>query len=70
MKSKVFATNIEWDTNGEDFINDEITDLPTIVEIPSGVDSDAFADYLSDEYGFCVFGFDIEEVYLFNKVKE
>lgn len=52
--------NIEWDTDGE------IVDLPTevIIENPTeemldavGGFDDVFADYLSDKYGFCVFGF-------------
>ena len=58
MKIKLY--NIEQDTDGE------IVDLPTevIIENPTeemydavGGFDDVLADYLSDEYGFCVFGF-------------
>lgn len=48
-----FATNIKWDTDGEDI------DLPTRVEIPYDIDDDEIADMLSDEFGFCVYGFDV-----------
>ena len=53
--------NIEWDTDGE-----VIEDLPTEVIIKNPTEEmceavggfdDVLADYLSDEYGFCVFGF-------------
>ena len=54
---KSYAINIEWDTDGE-----EIETLPTRVEIPFNISDDDIADLLSDEYGFCVFGFDIEQV--------
>lgn len=54
--SKSYAVNIKWDMDGE-----EVTGLPTRVEIPYFVNEDEIADYLSDEYGFCVFGFDIEQ---------
>ena len=66
MKSndKRYATNIEWDTD-ECFIEDEIISaseiLPSRVEIPSDIDDDEIADYLSDEYGYCVFRFNIEK---------
>lgn len=64
---KIIAVNIEWDTDGEDI------NLPREVEIPSEVipedaDIDEYIegyteeveDYLSDNYGFCVFGFNLE----------
>lgn len=52
---KRFATNIKWDIE-EDVIfeNEENVDLPTRVEIPSHIEEEFIADYLSDEYGFCV----------------
>lgn len=51
MKIKVY--NIEWDTDGE--VN---ADLPKEVIIDNPADEiDDIADYLSDEYGFCIFGF-------------
>ena len=53
---KAYAINIQWDTDGEE------VNLPERVEIPFNVSFDDIADMLSDEYGFCVFGFDIEQV--------
>ena len=49
------AINIQWDTDNE------MIDLPTEVEIPEGYSEDEVVDYLSDEYGFCVFSFDIDD---------
>ena len=54
----MLATNIKWDTDGDIEILD---DLPTEVEIPYDMEEDEICDYLSDEYGYCVFGFDIEK---------
>lgn len=49
------ATNIEWDTDGK------VVDLPNTVPIPDELtDEDDISDYLSDEYGFCHYGFQIE----------
>ena len=48
------AINIKWDTDNE------MIDLPTEVEIPEEYSEDDVADYLSDEYGYCVFNFDID----------
>ena len=48
------AINIQWDTD------DQVVDLPTEVEIPEGYSEDDVADYLSDEYRYCVFNFDID----------
>ena len=49
------AINIKWDTD------DQVVDLPIEVEIPEGYSEDDVADYLSDEYGYCVFSFDIDD---------
>ena len=49
------AYNIEWDTDGEE------TDLPSEVDIPWNVFDDDIDDYLSDEYEFCVSGYEVEE---------
>lgn len=49
------AINIKWDTD------DQVVDLPTEVEIPEGYSEEEVADYLSDEYGYCVFNFDIDD---------
>ena len=53
---KAYVINIKWDTDGEE------VNLPERVEIPFNISFDEIADMLSDEYGFCVFGFDIEQV--------
>lgn len=47
------AVNIAWDTD------DEEVDLPTEIDIPAEVDDEDVADYLSDQTGFCHFGFQI-----------
>lgn len=61
------ASNIRWDTDGE-----EVPDLPTQEELIVGEDilvyygcptmkdiENAVSDYLSNEYGFCHFGFEL-----------
>ena len=58
LKSRAYAVDIVWDTDGED---EEDLGLPSRVEIPFFVDDDEIADFLSDEYGYCVFGFNIEQ---------
>jgi hypothetical protein len=50
----VKAVEIEWETDGES------VDLPTEVELPSDLDEDEVADYLSDKFGWLVKGFEIE----------
>ena len=65
---KIIAVDIDWDTDGED------VNLPREVEIPGEIipedaDIDEYIegyaeeveDYLSDTYGFCVFGFNLEK---------
>jgi len=55
------VTDITWDTDGEDI------ELPTEVEVPNDIahdedgriDEDEIADYLSDEYGWCVISFSL-----------
>lgn len=51
------AVNIHWD------IDEDILDgsLPDSVEIPSTIDEDGIADYLSDTFSFCVFSYDVEK---------
>ena len=50
------ATNIIWDTDGED------VDLPTEIQLPPGMtDEDEISDYISDMTGFCHMGFELEE---------
>ena len=58
-KLKRFATNIIWDTDDEDV---DHFNLPSIVEIPKEIDVEDIADYLSDEFFFCVKRFDIDYV--------
>lgn len=55
----MFATNIDWDTGRNIETKNE---LPTTVKIPDYVrhDIESVAGYLSNEYGFCVFGFSVE----------
>lgn len=48
------ATNIKWDTDGY------VIELPLNVVIPPHIEENEIADYLSDEYGFCVESFVIE----------
>ena len=47
--------NILWDTDGEE------VNLPNEIEIPDWVDKDddEISNYLSDETGFCHFGFEL-----------
>lgn len=52
------AICIEWDVDHEE----DREDLPTEMEIPDGMtDPDAISDFLSDETGFCHFGFELSE---------
>ena len=43
--------DIDWETDGED------VGLPSSVRVPSDLEEDEIADYLSDNYGFLVNGF-------------
>lgn len=53
------ATNIQWDTDGDEKV---LADLPTEIEIPEGItDTEDISDYISNETGFCHFGFTIED---------
>lgn len=58
-KLKKYATNIIWDADDEDI---DYFDLPSRVEIPKGVDVEDIADYLYDEFFYCVSRFDIDYV--------
>lgn len=53
------AVNIQWDTDGDEEV---LVSLPTEVEIPETIaeDDDVISDWLSDQFGFCHFGFGIE----------
>ena len=64
---KYIAYNIEWDTDNDKAIFNQ---LPKEIEIPEEVwkeyeeyeDEDILSDYLSDETGFCLFSFDLKVV--------
>ena len=48
------AVNILWDTDGENVA------LPNEIEIPYGIiNEDEISDYISDETGFCHYGFEL-----------
>lgn len=63
-----YAYNIKWDTDGDKKIFDS---LPKKVNIPEEVieeyeereDEDIITDFLSDEVGFCTFGYDLHVEY-------
>lgn len=63
MEKVMKAYNILWDVDDEgDNSREEILKtLPTEMEIPEGIDEEDVADYLSDETGFCHFGFALEK---------
>lgn len=51
------ATNIIWDTDGD---MDLFNELPSEMEIPEGMtDEDEISNYLSNETGFCHYGFEL-----------
>lgn len=63
------AYNIQWDLKEdiEIYGEKECTCLPDEVIIPESVsqdieDIDEIADFLSDEYGFCVISFDVDDM--------
>lgn len=55
IETPTYTVYVEWDTDGE-----EVDDLSSEVEIPYDVDEDDIADWLSDEYGYCVESFSVE----------
>lgn len=56
------VTDIDWDVDQDDFDDEAaLSELPTRVSIPWNVFDDDIADWLSDEYGYCVNGFNVEE---------
>ena len=54
------AINIEWDLT-DDVVDYNIDDcdVPTEVDIPNDIKEEDVADYLSNEYGFCVESFQL-----------
>lgn len=57
-ESARYATNIDWETDGDDKVKKE---LPKKVEIPQDVTEDTVADWLSDKYGWLVNSVSITE---------
>lgn len=54
------ATDILWDYDDEEFGGTaQWLGLPDHVDIPDEIEDEDIADYLSDKYEFCVFGFEI-----------
>lgn len=51
------ATNIQWDTDGDENI---AAQLPTEIQIPGDISPGDAGDYISDQTGFCHFGFRLE----------
>lgn len=49
-KIGTFMVSVEWDTDGED-----VKDLPTIVAVPKEIEDEDVTDWLSDNYGWCVY---------------
>ena len=45
---------VNWDTDGYTV---EECGLEEVAEIPNNIEEDEIADYLSDEYGYCVESF-------------
>lgn len=50
------AINIQWDTDGD---KDAAEQLPEEIQIPVDVAPDDVSDYISDQTGFCHFGYDL-----------
>ena len=62
------AIDIKWDVDDGEMSKKEISEilatLPTEVEIPHWIDSDDhedISDWLTEEYGYCHYGFKIVE---------
>lgn len=50
------AIHIQWDADGDEELLDF---LPSEIQIPQNVGSEDVADWLSDETGYCHFGFEL-----------
>ena len=48
---------VEWDVDIDEDYDPMEVHLPTVIEIPDGLDDDGIADYLSDMYEYCVKSF-------------
>lgn len=66
----MLITNISWDVSSDKYSEDELNDylgLPVEVELPDNIDPNDAADWLSDEYGFCIRSFSmLDEEYIHN----
>ena len=45
------TVKVDWDTDGE-----IVPELPEIVDVANNVDIDEVSDWLTDKFGFCLFG--------------
>lgn len=50
----MLVTDIKWDTDGDEELESM---LPKVMNVPEGLNEDAISDYISDQTGFCHFGF-------------
>ena len=48
------TVSVEWDTKTDDDL--PAPQLPSTVEVPGDIDAEQVADWLSDQFGFCVLG--------------
>ena len=48
---------VEWDVDIDEDYDPMEVHLPTVIEIPDGLDDEGIADYLSDMYEYCVKSF-------------
>lgn len=58
---KKYATNIQWDTDGEDIKLPKKICIDSVVSIYDGTDEhdNIISDYITEKTGFCHFGFDV-----------
>ena len=45
---------VDWDTTDDEHPDGQDAGLPKVVEVPNDIEPDAIADWLSDNYGWCV----------------
>lgn len=62
------AYDIQWDVDEDEDREEILAQLPTEMEIPNDVDEEDVADYLSDQTGFCHFGFKLKKDQVFCKM--
>jgi hypothetical protein len=59
MESRL--VHVEWDVSDSEFETFVDEGIPRKVWVPMSVEEDDIADWLSDEYGYCVESFTIED---------